>query len=504
MTHLQHSIHQLERKTLFFPLLSFIIPLMVRMIPEILMGPYVTGFDTIGFYVPNTLNWLQNGVNPSTYLATAPLFYTIFLPIVAVGASPIMVLKILSPLLLGALGFSIYLYAKNGLRWSTAKSLFIAFLGTLYFVALRASWDQLREELGLIFLFFALIVLANSRTGSWKRYTLLSLILVMVVLSHQLVSVILLGMIVFTILNQYIRKDDKSLKLIVASIPASILFLVIVYLNDITQAGFQNYSTNIVSSLASWTGFTSYASMLMAEGGFLLYCYIPLLPIVLISLKHFENPQLRGWLVLSLILLLIPTAFVSPYRWLLILSYPLSFYAVESISILKSHTWKKVKFPFHRIAVLYLVLSTCVLSCGFIFMNPQHPFVYFNPEHANGYVYQIPTSMQQNTLSKIDCQDTEKAFQWFKENTNSTAVMLTHTVFYGWALLNLQENPVIPYGFEEPDQTATLAIQDGYKEIYVIWWINGKGWYAQPSLSSSFVEVYRTGEIAIYHYLPIS
>jgi hypothetical protein len=467
------------------------------------MGPYVTGFDTIGFYIPNTLNWLQNGINPANYLATAPLFYTIFLPIVAVGASPIIALKIISPLLLGALGLSIYGYAKKGLTWSAPKSFSVALLGTLYFVALRASWDQLREELGLIFLFFALMMLANNRDRSWKRYTLLSLIMLMIVLSHQLVSVVLLSIFLFTVVYQFIRNNGQSVKLIAAATPAAILFFVIVYLNGIAQSGFLNYSTDIVSLLAGWTGFASYESMLMAEAGFFLYCYMPLLPIALISLKRYGNLQLRFWLISSLILLILPTAFVSPYRWLLILTYPLSFYATESISILKSLTWKHLKFPIHKIAVLYLIISTSVLSGGFIFMNSQNPFVYFNPEHANAYVYQIPTSMQQNTLSKIDCQDTEKALQWFKENTNNTAVMLAHTVFYGCALLNLQEKPVVTYGFEEPDPTATLAIKNGYKEIYVIWWINGEGWYAQPSLSSSFIQVYHTGEIAIYRYHPI-
>jgi hypothetical protein len=27
------------------------------------MGPYVVGFDTLGFYIPNILAWLRNGVD---------------------------------------------------------------------------------------------------------------------------------------------------------------------------------------------------------------------------------------------------------------------------------------------------------------------------------------------------------------------------------------------------------------------------------------------------------
>ena len=118
-----------RNRDIIFPVLAFVIPLAVRTIPEILMGPYILGFDTLGFYVPNTLLWLHNGVNLWGFLAVAPLFYSIFMSIVAVGGSPVFMLKIISPLLLGFLGLSIYAYAKKGLGWSPPKSTFVALLG---------------------------------------------------------------------------------------------------------------------------------------------------------------------------------------------------------------------------------------------------------------------------------------------------------------------------------------------------------------------------------------
>ena len=191
-----------RNRNIIFPVLAFFIPLAVRVIPEILMGPYLIGFDTLGFYVPNTLLWLHNGINLWGFLATAPLFYTIYMSIVAVGGSPVFVLKIISPLLLGFLGLSIFAYAKRGLGWSLSKSTFVAFLGTVYFVALRASWDQLREELGLVFFFVVLMLLMlliNRKDSSWKRYVVLSLAMMAVVLSHQLVSVLMFGVIIATV-----------------------------------------------------------------------------------------------------------------------------------------------------------------------------------------------------------------------------------------------------------------------------------------------------------------
>ena len=488
-----------RNRDIVFPVLAFVIPLVVRAIPEILMGPYIVGFDTLGFYVPNTLLWLHNGINLWGFLATAPLFYTIFMSVVAAGGSPVFVLKIISPLLLGFLGLSIFAYAKRGLGWSPSKSTFVALLGTVYFVALRASWDQLREELGLVFFFVVLMLLINRKDSSWKRYVVLSLAMVVVVLSHQLVSVLMFGVIVFTVAYNLFRKDfNGSIQLIAVSLPAA-LYFVIVYLSGVAQSGILGYS-NVVSPLASWTGFTSYQSMLISEGGFFLYCFLPILPLVVVSLWRFGNLHLRSWLLLSLILLLLPIASVSPYRWVLMLTYPLAFYATEALSRLKTIKWKRFKFTVYRIAILYLVLSTAILSFGFIFMTSEKPFLYFNPDPCNKYIYQIPSSMLQNTISITDCQDTINTLQWFKDNVNSSALLLTHTVFYGWALLALNNSQVRTYGFGDPVNAATAVAQEGHSQIYLIWWVNGQGWYEQPTVSSSFHEVYQSGNIAVYSY----
>lgn len=39
-----------------FALAAFLIPLGIRAVPEIIVGPYPVGWDTIAFYVPSTLD----------------------------------------------------------------------------------------------------------------------------------------------------------------------------------------------------------------------------------------------------------------------------------------------------------------------------------------------------------------------------------------------------------------------------------------------------------------
>ncbi|MGA3110557.1 MAG: hypothetical protein ABSE15_00810 [Candidatus Bathyarchaeia archaeon] len=370
-------------------------------------------------------------------------------------------------------------------------------------MALRASWDQLREELGLVFIFVVLMLLMlliKRKDGSWKNYMVLSLAMMAVVLSHQLVSVLMFGIFIGTVAYSLFRKDFTwSIGLVVVSLPAAAYF-VIVYLSGVVQSGVLGYSTN-VSPLATWTGFSSYQSMLISEWGFFVYCFLPLLPLVVVGLWRFRNLQLRCWLFLSFILLFIPLSSVSPYRWVLLLTYPLTFYATNSLSRLNTIKWKWFKFTVRQIAVLYLVLSTAVLSFGFIFMTAENPFFYFSPAHFNSYEYQIPTSMLQNTVTITDCHDTVNALQWFKNNSNSSAILLTHTVFYGWALLTLNENRVMNYGFGDPVQAATTASQEGHSQIYLIWWVPGHGWYDLPTLPTSFHEIYSSGNIAIYSHI---
>jgi len=136
--------------------------------------------------------------------------------------------------------------------------------------------------------------------------------------------------------------------------------------------------------------------------------------------------------------------------------FPFAFFTTEGLSKLKLLKWKRFKFTIHRIAILYLVLSTAILSVGFIFMTSENPFFYFNPNYLNKFQYQIPTSMLQNTISIIDCHDTVKTLQWYKDNINSNAILLTHTVFYGWALLTLNEAQIKSYGFDNPVNVTKL------------------------------------------------
>jgi hypothetical protein len=462
------------------------------------MSPYVVGFDTIGYYVPSTISWLKNGVDLWSYFASSPLVYAIVVFFFSLGAPLIAVLKIFPVILHGLLGLSVYGYARRGLSWSPIKSTAVALFSTLYFVALRVSWDLLRNELALIFFFIVLTLLSKEQQtlSSRKHCLLLSFLMMVVVLAQQLVAVLMIGVVMLTILHKVLRKSYGQASILTAiSLPATIFFIIF-SLIPVASSNFIDFSINTGWPLSN---FSSYPAMLISEAGFLLYCYLPLLPLALVSVKRFGNLQIRFWVLVTLFLMLVPVVILSNFRWVLMLTYPMAFYVTETLSRLKSISWKHFGFTLRRISVVYLVLMMSVLSLGFMLLPPENPSPYFNV-NFNAYFNQVPTSMLQNTVSIADCQDTANALQWFKNGTGNDARLLTHRAFYGWALSTLNIDQVVLYEYGDPASAAATAVQGGNSQTYLIWWINGTGWYGQPTVSSSFSVAYQSGRIAIYSY----
>src|SRR2546427_5017391 len=128
-----------------FALAAFLIPLFIRTIPEILVGPYPIGWDTIAFYVPNTLDWAAGKTGFTTILGTAPLMYMITVPVYWITrVNPVWIFKIISPILYGGMIWALFRFLKIGLNWRDKQTVGSELLTSLYFVTLRISWDLYR------------------------------------------------------------------------------------------------------------------------------------------------------------------------------------------------------------------------------------------------------------------------------------------------------------------------------------------------------------------------
>jgi len=473
----------------FFPFLAFLIPLAVRAIPEILMGPYVVGFDNMGYHIPSVSMWLREGIDFWRFIAEAPLFETILMQAAFLGIPLTTSLKVMSPLLHGFLGLVIYFYASRELTKSIEKSLLMALLASLYFVTLRISWDLLENMLGSVLLFVTLTLLQKNGK-SWKWYVVLSLGMISVVLAHPLVAAIMLVIVAVTILHGVLQhKRNEARRLIVTSVPAMWIFLLIVYANYPSFSVMSSFPRRELGGWFSLFGFASYSDMASNTLGFLLYCFLPLLPFVVMGVRRLRNLQVNSWFLCGLIAALSPL--ISPdsfipggYRWTLMLVFPMAFYAAEALAHFKSNVCR-----------LLVASFLAALTIGFVVMPCETAFPYYTlfPNY-------VPSSMLQNTIPLSDCQDTVNVLQWLKTNMRDDARLLTHDAFHGSALLVLKVDQIILYGYENPEEAAWKALQEGYSQLYLIWWTGENGWHGQPTVPSSFKEVYRSGKIGVFIY----
>ena len=474
-----------------FSVLAFFVPLMVRALPEFLMGGYSVGFDTISYYVPVTSRWISNGVGFWEFIGYAPLFYLLLVGFALAGVPLTVSLKVLPSLLHGFLGLVIYIYARKGLAWSCKKSLFVSLLAVLYFVGLRISWDMLRCELGLIFLLAFLIMLHECLSkDQWKLFGLLLSCMVLVVLTHQLVAAIMFAVVFTVVLKKLIsRSYDAVWRLILSSIPAVVLLGLVVYADFAVLPSVSTAS--VAGSGLGWLslfGFPSIFEGVADTLGFLFYCYLPLLPFVFVGIKGFRSLELKVWSIWCLIAVLFPF-FLSfaplGYRWILLLAFPMAFFAVEGFGRLNFGFWKKIW------AGLLVVLSL-----SFVFLPAEAAFPYFSV-----FPYYVPSSMLQNSVPLSDCGDVVKVLKWVEANIGDDGFLLVHDAFQGWVLLYLNNGVrVVQYGYASPEEAARVTFGSGHAKVYLVWWVSSRGWHGWTSLPSCFVEVFRSGRIAAYEY----
>jgi hypothetical protein len=272
--------------------------------------------------------------------------------------------------------------------------------------------------------------------------------------------------------------------------------LLIDYANYVTVSQFSVVSGFLGQSSEGFLalfGFASYSDMVVDTLGFLVFCYLLLVPLLVLGARRFKgNLQLKAWIswifIMLLSVIISPNAFfavVFPYRWTLLLTYPVAFYAAEGFASLKVNAYK---------AGVGLMLAT--LSVSFMILPNSLAFPYFGL-----FTLYVPSSMLQDTVSLSDAQDTANALQWVRNTLPSNAHLLVHDVFYGWASLTLDGGQLIRYGYGNPEAMAQKLEENGsVYHLYLIWWINGSGWHGQPTVSSAFRQVYESGRIAVFTY----
>ena len=199
------------------------------------------------------------------------------------------------------------------------------------------------------------------------------------------------------------------------------------------------------------------------------------------------------------------------------LVYPLAFCAAEGVAFLmRIKTGISLCRKVVKVASLVFMLSLVLVpSTFYLFTYPEEPFPYF--AQYNPYLMYVPSSLLQNALSIKDNPSVVQCFTWLNANMDNDSMLVTHEVMNEFAALYLQgektvkelQKPEVTRAAEEAlaeemVKAAEKAVADGWRKVYTVWWVDGKGWYGLPQLPPEFVEIQRFGNIGVFQYVQLA
>lgn len=453
-------------------LFFFLAGLALRGIPELLVGQYPVGYETITWYAPIMTSF--HGMSVVDVFAetfrSGPLFYvTMWFATAVSGANAFLLLKVAGPLLYGCLAVVFFVFLRRGLRLEWKMAFAASLLLVFQVAALRESWDRFRNVLGLIFVFAALSVLRNKVYRF--KWPLVAGLAVLTVLSREYIGLVLF-VVVFG--SAFLERKDRLVSL-VSLAPAFAIFAVMVYPAKLVS---DYVLTGLYSSV-------SYLWTVQDALSIFAVCYLALLPFVLKGFRrdHALDPMV-GLLLVGSFSVVIPRFALPGYqRWLMLLVFPFSIYAVwgfERFRLFDKEGFRKLVTVLLVFMVIGMGYSTGLFS--YVGMVP------------NSYV---AVNLVQSSITWSQVDDVKNVLQWLDENAPSNSSLLAEERFYGWTLIYLKrannDVEVVPYSAASPPGEAlenTLA--NGFSWVYLIW-------YADSNLTN-FHAVYSWNSISVYQY----
>lgn len=363
------------------------------------------------------------------------------------------------------------------------------------------SWDLYRNLLAVSLLLLTLTILGlpRSRTNG----VLVTSLLILIALTHQLVVavflLIILAISVWELMHRELTLAKDTLLLLMPLLLLTFLSVLVFYPTTMHEI-----SGNM------WL-FKSNTTILVPLGLFLAALYLPTAFPTIIGLRR--NRFLAGWVSVILVILLLIVVGVplgaSLYdRWTLMLFVPVGvFGALGLLSIgrfILDTLQMRVGFAqdhcklIRGIILLTLLLPYGTLAWAFMTTPISRPYWYFdNPKLWNAGSG-LPSTMQQNTIAFSDEQYVVSAFRWLNVTMKDGDVLLTHSAFYGWALLYLRKDrPLIDYG-----ANLTLGMMQaessGFCHEYVVWLVPNYGWHEPDPTFTGWKLVFEDGPIVIY------
>jgi hypothetical protein len=495
--------------------LVFLAGFLVRLVPELLAGAAPIGFDTVYYAAV-----MKSGVvwaNWSSFFTSTWLLYALTVPLYGVlRVDPFRLLKVVAPSLYGLSVAGVYWLGRRMLGWDVKMCLAAAGLFAVQLAALRISWDLLRNTLGMGLLLFALPFV--GKVGSRRDFAVFALLSLLVVFAHEYSGVALVAIVLGVVGWRFVRKSfGRAEKLTaLAFVPALSVFLTGMYLRffpikyAVTTTAFTTGEAYVgrfkffANYLATNDGvfyYPSYVDLLVDVA--VLFAFLYLSYLFLVWKGYFKNGVLNVWTGLLLVgsfgCLVWP--FFAPdlwSRWMFMLVYPFTFYAVNGLfRLLRGSNGSKAKIGGLRKKAVFGALGvTLVLGSIYLatpFLMTTGPAGVFVLPYVSAHFSSAPAVPYQ------DVKSASEAWTWLNENMDNNSCALVNHVFIEWEQLLLNKTHVTIQFWNDGGLALDDALDRGFRSVYLVWWNTDIGWY-NVSVPNQFVSLKDFGRISVYEF----
>jgi hypothetical protein len=234
-----------------------------------------------------------------------------------------------------------------------------------------------------------------------------------------------------------------------------------------------------------------------------LFAFLYLSYVVLVWKGFFRNGVLNVWTGLLLVgalgCLVLPF-FALDYwsRWMLMLAYPFTFYAVNGLSkLLRASNGSRVaRGWFPRRAVFGLVAVTVLMGSVYLatplLMNTVQVGGFVLP-YVSAYFSSAPAVPYQ------DVNSVSQAMMWLEGNMDGNSCEIVNLVFTHWNRLYVDKSHVTVQFWNDASLALDDAINRGYGSVYFVWWNTDICWY-DVSVPAQFVSLKDFGRISVYGF----
>ena len=455
----------------------FAVGAVLRGIPEILAGRYPVGYDTTAYYAPIIVHLEHQRV--TDLVRSAPLLYLLaWTALRSTGLDVFLLLKILGVTMYAFVALTFFCFLRRSVGLPLKESFLTSLLCILQIPTLRLSWDLFRNELGIILLLASFIALDSPRKRVQNLFVVFS---VLVVLAHPLVALLMFCAVTYTKLS---RKSDK---IGICSTAPSILLFAVWFVTNLVR-----YPTNgRIIPTDAYVGTTAFiqlsadprlsssiADISLSIVALFLFCFFPILvPAIVGFERRLRFDSIVGPMLGGISIGFFPYLPMSGtyWRWLVLLVFPFSFYALNGLRKLGILRQRK------KLLLIYLAFSGLALgyACGGLAVKTtveysERVWPSSQIRYLAGIVgAHMPASLLQSSIGQGKVQDQIddciRCLEWVNLNAENGSILIVEERFRGWAILYLEERVgvvLIPDGYPMTNISVQLDCPPKYMISY--------------------------------------